>query len=81
MNKASRASREPLEPYTLEKLKAWNVVAFDVAVLPWATMQYRYFLVIVDLFSKYIELVAMKNQEASTIKDALINQLTYRILK
>ena len=41
-------------------------------------MQHRYLLVIVDLFSKYIELVAMKNQEASTIKDTLIDQCIYR---
>ena len=40
VNKASRALKEPLDLYTLEE---------------WATTEYRYFLVIVDLFSNYIE--------------------------
>ena len=43
-----------------------------------ATKGHRYFLVIVDLFSKYVELGAMKDQEAEMIKEVLLNYWIYR---
>ena len=77
-NKASRKMKEPLQPYELDDLKPRCVIAFDVGVLPWATDSYRYFLVIVDLFSKYIEVAPMKNQQADNICKALTNYWIYR---
>ena len=46
-NKASHSAKEPLQPYELDDVKPCNIIAFDVATLPWATYQHRYFLVIV----------------------------------
>ena len=77
-NKASRKMKEPLQPCELEDLKPRCIIAFDVGVLPWATDRYRYFMVIVDLFSKYIEVAPMKNQEADTICKAITNYWIYR---
>ena len=56
-NKPSRRTKEPLQPYTLDELRPRNIVAFAVAVLPWVTHQHRYFLLIVDLFSKFVEII------------------------
>ena len=53
-NKTGKTCKEPLQPYTMDDLQPRNVLAFDIATLPWATNQYRYFLVMVDLFSKYV---------------------------
>ena len=64
-------TKEPLRPYTLEELKPRSVIAFDIATLPWATNQYRYFLVVVDLFSKYCEATPLRDQLAQTIEKAL----------
>ena len=77
-NKGGRVSKEPLQPYTLDELKPRSVIAFDIATLPWATNQYRYFLVIVDLFSKYCEAVPMKDQLAVTIEKALLDSWVHR---
>ena len=43
----------------------------DIAYLPWTSCGYRYVLVIVDLFSKYMEAIPMKDQEAVTVAEAL----------
>ena len=71
-NKTSHSAKEPLQPYELDDIKSRSMITFDVAALPWATQQHRYFLVIVDLFSKYLELVAMKDEHATTIKSAIL---------
>ena len=77
-NKPKLSGAEPLEYYKLEDLKPRKTIAFDVAVLPWATGQFRYFLLIVDMFSKYVEAVAMKDQHAESIKAALNNGWIHR---
>ena len=77
-NKGGKAGKEPLQPYTLDDLTPRNVIAFDVATLPWATHQHRYFLVIVDLFSKYCEAVPMKDQLAGTIEKCLLDAWIHR---
>ena len=76
-NKCSKTPKEPLQPYTLDELQPRNIIAFDVATLPWAT-QYRYFLVIVDLFSKYCELAPTKDQHAQTIEKVLLDFWIHR---
>ena len=60
-NKASHQPNVTLQSYEIEELQPRAVVAFDVAVLPWASYSHRYFLLIVDIFSKYVELAAMKD--------------------
>ena len=77
-NKASRQAKETLQPYKIEELQPRAAVAFDVAVLPWASYSHRYFLLIVDIFSKYVELAATKDQHATTIKDALRQSWVHR---
>ena len=77
-NKGGKPTKEPLQPYSLDDLTPRNVIAFDVATLPWATHQHRYFLVIVDLFSKYCEAVPMKNQVAETIEKSLLDSWIHR---
>ena len=70
-NKASRQPKETSQPCKIEELQPRAAVAFDVDVLPCSSYSHRYFLQIVDIFSKYVELAAMKDQHATTIKDAL----------
>ena len=53
-------------------------VSYDVATLPWSNGGYRYVLIMIDLFSKYTEAVAMPDQEASTILTALERGWFYR---
>ena len=41
-----------------------EMIAFDIATLPWASSNHRY-LLMVDLFSKFVELYSMADQESS----------------
>ena len=72
-SKADNHKRDELQPYQLEDLEPRNVITFDVATLPWSSKSYRYFLVIVDLFTKYLEAIPMKDQTADTIKQAIMD--------
>ena len=47
------------------------MVAYDVATLPWSKDGFRYVLIMVDLFSKYVEAMPMKDQTAQSITEAL----------
>ena len=76
-NKGSH-QQKTLQPYKTEELQPRAVVASDVAVLPWASYSHWYFLLIVDIFFKYVELAAMKDQHATTIKDALRQSWVHR---
>ena len=48
------------------------MIATDIATLPWSSGGHRYVLMIVDLFSKYIEAVAMRDQTAESVEEALM---------
>ena len=39
----------------------------DIATLPWADGKFRYFLCIVDIFTRYVELVPLKDQSAASL--------------
>ena len=54
-----------------------EAVAMDVATLPWGDGEYRY-LVMVDLFSHYIELPPLHNQTADTIVEEFKRSWIYR---
>ena len=58
----------------------WQVaqVAMDVATLTWGDGEYRYLLVMVDLFSHYIELAPLHNQTADTIVEEFKRSWIYR---
>ena len=45
---------------------------------PYLGLVINIFLLIIDMFSRYVELVPMKNQEAPTIKAALMQNWIYR---
>ena len=47
------------------------MVAFDIATLPWSRDGFRYVLIMVDRFSKYVEAVPMKDQTAQSVTEAL----------
>ena len=77
-NKSSRTPKVPIDEFADPPTKPREKIAFDVATLPWASNQHRHFLLIIDMFSRYVELVPMKNQEAPTIKAALMQNWIYR---
>ena len=54
-SKSGNHKKEHLHPYHLRDLELRNLVA----TLPWSIKSYRYFLVIVGLFSKYAEAIPM----------------------
>ena len=77
-NKASREAKAPLSEFVDPPSKPCQQIAFDVATLPWSSNQHRYFLLMIDMYSRYIELRAMKDQEGPTIKQAILQQWIYR---
>ena len=52
-------------------------IAIDIAFMPRDSQGYDYFLLIGDLFSKYIEAVPMKDQTSATIVKALLSRWIY----
>ena len=70
-NKRSRTHKQPLTPIKTQYQFPRAAIAYDIATLPWSRGNYRYVPIIVDMFSKYYEAVAIQDQEASTILAAL----------
>ena len=76
-NKSRTERKERLVPIDLTN-KPRNVVFFDVAYLPWSSDHHRYFLILVDNFSKSTDLIPMPNEEAETIANAVATGWIYR---
>ena len=76
--KPNLRAREPLELIKDPPVKSGQTVALDVATLPWSEEGYRYFLLIVDTFSKLIEIIPMRDQTAESIKGAFLAGWVYR---
>ena len=53
-------------------------VGIDVGTLPWAEGGNRYFLLMVDLFTRYVELFPLADQEASSLVKAFEQGWIYR---
>ena len=56
-------------------------MAMDVGVLPWTddpVKGYRFFLLMVDLFTRYVEVQPLRDQEAGTLLDAFLQRWVYR---
>ena len=70
-NKRSSNRKQPLVSFEIPYKFPRAVVAFDIATLPWSSGGYRYVLLITDLFSKYVEAVPMRNQEADSVVKGL----------
>ena len=65
--------KEPLVPVKIQASRPRSVVAFDLAVLPWSSQGYRYTLVVVDLFSKFVEAWPLKEKYTTSVIDGLEN--------
>ena len=66
-SKTIECLRQPLEQFDISGIGPGDLVALDVATLPWADGDYRHFLCIVDVFSRYIEAVPLKDQKAVSL--------------
>ncbi|KAI6658703.1 hypothetical protein LOD99_10977 [Oopsacas minuta] len=53
-------------------------VGIDVDTLPWTEGGYRYFFLIVDLFSRYVGLQPLRNQEAASLVSGIEQGWIYR---
>ena len=65
--KALNRAKVPIQEFKAEGLGPGDLVAMDIATLPWADEKYRYFLCIVDIFTRYIELCPMRDQSAASV--------------
>eukprot|EP00800_Vazella_pourtalesii_P015019 TRINITY_DN3966_c0_g1_i4.p2 TRINITY_DN3966_c0_g1~~TRINITY_DN3966_c0_g1_i4.p2 ORF type:complete len:139 (+),score=7.72 TRINITY_DN3966_c0_g1_i4:700-1116(+) len=65
--KASNTPDIPLENFRKGNIGPGEFIAMDIATLPWADEDYRYFLLIVDVFSRYVEAIPLKDQKASSL--------------
>ena len=77
-NKRAVKRKEPLKPIVGDALEPRRMIAADIAVLPWSADGYRYILIIVDLFSKFVELAAMRDQTAESVRRAIETGWLYR---
>ena len=71
-NKRSTIPKQPLNPIQ-EYQYPRAMVSFDIATLPWAANGFRYVLIIVDLFAKFVEAVPLKSQDAKSIAKAFMD--------
>ena len=62
----------------IQATKPRQADAYDVATLPYASTSHRHFLLLVDTFSKFIELVPIFDQEAHSIIQGLSDGWIYR---
>ena len=54
-----------------------DLVVMDIATLSWSAENYRYFLCIVDVFTRYVEAVPLKDQKAvSLVRESRIDGST-----
>ena len=65
--KCSNQRKVPLQEFKMEGVGPGDLVAMDIATLPWSDDKFRYFLCIVDAFTRYIELIPLKDQYAASI--------------
>ena len=76
--KPNMRAREPLELIKNPPTSSGHTLAFDVATLPWSEEGYRYLLLVVDTFSKWIEIIPMRDQTTKSIKKAFLAGWVYR---
>ena len=76
--KPSNAPRVPMENFSREDVKPGEIVAIYIATLPWSDDDYRYFLLIVDVFSRYIEAIPHKDQRAGSLVQEVMNGWIFR---
>ena len=72
----SSPPKAPLLPKAIPEAPM-QFIAIDVAFMPKDAHGFQYFLLIGDIFSKYIEAVPLKDQTAPTIANALLSHWIY----
>ena len=72
----SNPPKAPLVPMVIPTTPM-DFIAMDIAYMPEDSNGYKYFLLIGDIFSKYIDAVPLKNQTAPTIIKALKENWIY----
>ena len=65
--KPSNVAKQPLEQFDISGIGPGDLIALDVATLPWSDGDYRHFLCIVDVFTRYIEAIPLKDQKAISL--------------
>lgn len=76
--KPSNTLRQLLEHFDMDGIGPGDLIALDIATLPWSDENYRYFLCIVDVFTRYVEAVPLKDQKASAIVRGFEDRWLYR---
>ena len=77
-SKPTNNGREPIQQMNISNGTPGYAVGIDVGTLLWAEGGYRYFLLMVDLFTRYIELYPLADQEASSLVKAFEQGWIYR---
>ena len=72
----SSPPKAPLTPMAIPEAPM-QFIAIDIAFMPKDNHGFQYFLLIGDVFSKYIEAVPLKDQMAPTIANALLSHWIY----
>ena len=76
--KPSLRAKEPIESLVLGKDYPGGAVGVDIGTLPWGDGEYRYFLMMVDLFTCLVELMPLHNQSAESVVAAFERGWVYR---
>ena len=74
-------AQEPMYPMSIGKGTPGEAVAMDIGTLPWSDdpdQGYRYVLLMVDLFTRNVELQPLKDQETETLLTAFQQGWVYR---
>ena len=77
-SKPSHMAKVPLQEFQRHNIGPGEFVAMDIATLPWTDTEYRYFLLIVDIFSRYVEALPLRDQTASSLVNEFKNGWVYR---
>ena len=76
--KAKSLPAQPMEQFKEEGWLPGDAVAMDVATLPWGDGLLRYFIIMVDLFSQYVELAPLEDQTAESVVREFKRSWIYR---
>ena len=76
--KAKSLPAQPMEQFKEEGWLPGDVVAMDIATLPWGDGLFRYFIIMVDLFSQYVELAPLEDQTAESVVREFKRSWIYR---
>ena len=76
--KALNRAKVPIQEFDMDGLGPGDLIAMDIATLPWADGRYRYFLCMVDVFTRYIELCPLQDQSASSLVREFERSWIYR---